>query len=219
MAVRQAKVISRAQFDRLITEVRRQGDNVLRGEVALRLSFFAGLRAGEIAKLRWDDNILTSAGEVGPVLHITTNVGKKSTARVIPIDDSLKESLIALRAERPDDEYVFYAAHNNIVPTKARAVSGGKQRRGPVKGWAPGQVTPNAVVQWFKRLYALVGFQGCTSHSGRRTFITSRARVANLLGSSLKDVQALAGHKRIETTGRYIEPSDNQHALVSAWKD
>ncbi len=57
----------------------------------------------------------------------------------------------------------------------------------------------------FSRWYAELGFVGCSSHSGRRTFITNAARKISVVGGSLRDVQALAVHSNLSTTQRYIE--------------
>jgi integrase len=60
------------------------------------------------------------------------------------------------------------------------------------------------------------GLRGCSSHSGRRTFVTRAARIVHKAGGSLRDVQLLAGHRSIQTTQRYIDgDSDAQRKLVS----
>ena len=75
---------------------------------------------------------------------------------------------------------------------------------------------PNSIVNWFVAKCREAGLEGCSSHSGRRTFITSAARRAHWAGASLRDVQMLAGHRSIETTQGYIDgDSDAQRRLVS----
>lgn len=224
MAVRRAQVLTKEQYAQ-VEKIVRAGEHPLRDEAAVRLSYFAGLRAGEIAKLRWKTALLDVNGDISDTLRINSDVGKRAVERVIPLDAKTIELLKRLRKASPEQEFVFYALHNNITPTlpmfdrKGKPVIGadGVQARVPNPDFKPGSVSPNAVVQFFKRLYAKVGFEGASSHSGRRTFITQRARVANNLGCSLRDVQELAGHRRLETTAAYIEPSNSQRKLVAAW--
>ncbi len=223
MANRRAKVIEKPQFEELITIVQ-ASDHPLRDEAALRLSYFAGLRACEIANLRWDNNVLDARGAVRDVIHITGDVAKRSVERTIPMEPELRAVLKRLRKERPNDEYVFYALHNYTVPQVyvldglgRRRKKGNEYLKQPDPDFKVGHVSPNAVVQWFKRLYKEAAFNGCTSHSGRRTFVTVRARLANLNQCSIEDVRILAGHKRLDTTQTYIEPSTHQRALVHAW--
>ena len=74
---------------------------------------------------------------------------------------------------------------------------------------------PRSIVNWFALLYAETGLPGCSSHSGRRTFITRTARLLAKAGGSLRDVQELAGHRSLTTTERYIEGDrDAQRKLV-----
>ena len=75
---------------------------------------------------------------------------------------------------------------------------------------------PNSIVNWFISLYHELGLEGCSSHSGRRTFVTQAARLTHKAGGSLRDVQLLAGHRSIETTQRYIDgDSQAQHRLIA----
>jgi integrase len=77
-------------------------------------------------------------------------------------------------------------------------------------------MTPSSIVVWFNRAFKNIGLQGCSSHSGRRTFVTRAARMVHKAGGSLRDVQLLAGHRSILTTQRYIDgDSDAQRKLVS----
>ena len=65
---------------------------------------------------------------------------------------------------------------------------------------------------WFAKL----GFEGVTSHAGRRTFLTKAARTVSSVGGSLRDVMELAGHSSLQMTARYIdENAEAKRKLVS----
>jgi integrase/recombinase XerD len=68
-----------------------------------------------------------------------------------------------------------------------------------------GKTSAAAVVNLFAGWYRSLGFTGCSSHSGRRTFVTNAARRISTVGGSLRDVQLLAGHSALSTTQRYID--------------
>jgi integrase len=75
---------------------------------------------------------------------------------------------------------------------------------------------PLSIVVWFNRAFKNIGLKGCSSHSGRRTFVTRAARIVHKAGGSLRDVQLLAGHRSIQTTQRYIDgDTDAQRKLIS----
>jgi len=68
-----------------------------------------------------------------------------------------------------------------------------------------GPLTAASVTKWFFNLYSSLGMMGCSSHSGRRTFITRAARKVSEVGGSVRDVQQLAGHASLQTTQQYID--------------
>ena len=75
--------------------------------------------------------------------------------------------------------------------------------------------SPQAIVNFFYNLYKEIGFEGCSSHSGRRTFITTAAKNISLAGGTLNDIRMLAGHSTLATTQRYIEyNTDEQKKIV-----
>jgi len=77
---------------------------------------------------------------------------------------------------------------------------------GPViRSYRGSHLRAGSVVNWFAALFKELSFEGCSSHSGRRSFITVAARNIHRTGCSLRDVQLLAGHRSIETTERYID--------------
>ena len=75
-------------------------------------------------------------------------------------------------------------------------------------------VKPQVIVNMFRKWYRDLGLVGCSSHSGRRTFITNAARKISTVGGSLRDVQFLAGHSSLNTTQRYIEGDSEARSRV-----
>jgi integrase len=135
--------------------------------------------------------VVDPAGDVGHVIELRDWAAKKKSGRTIPLHNDLRAALIAWHAETVADGPVI------------------RSERG-------GAVLPLSIVVWFNRAYAALSLRGCSSHSGRRTFITRAARLSSKAGGSLRDVQLLAGHRSIQTTQRYIDgDSDVQRRLVS----
>jgi integrase len=164
--------------------------NPIRNRVIVLLSAKAGLRAGEIANLTWD-MVVGPNGEISTVIELRDHAAKKRSGRMIPVHKDLREALASWRS--------VTCGTGPIVLS---------ERGGPM--------TPLSIVVWFARAYRAVGLEGCSSHSGRRTFITRAARLVHKAGGSLRDVQLLAGHRSIQTTQRYIDgDSDAQRKLVS----
>lgn len=56
--------------------------------------------------------------------------------------------------------------------------------------------------------------EGCSSHSGRRTFITNAAKMISQAGGTINDVRQLAGYSSLSTTQRYIEYNTEAHKKI-----
>jgi integrase len=161
-----------------------------RNRVMVLLSVKAGLRAGEIANLTWP-MVTDPSGNIGSVIALEDRIAKKKSGRVIPLHSDLRDALASLR--NTTDGY------------------------GPVIRSERGTpLVPVSIVNWFRIAYRAIGLTGCSSHSGRRTFVTRAARLVHKAGGSLRDVQILAGHRSIQTTQRYIDgDTDVQRRLVA----
>ena len=185
-----AKTLAPGDLRRLETRAGK-GRFSARNRTMVILSFKAGLRACEIAGLDWR-MVLTCSGRIADYLMIGDGIAKNGRGRRVPMHSSLKLALAKL-----------HAFHRQ--PSRGAVI---RSQKGD-------HLTPRSVVNWFKSMYVALGLSGCSSHSGRRTFITHTARLVGKVGGSLKDVQELAGHRALTTTERYIEGDrDAQRKLV-----
>lgn len=189
MSGRQAKIITDTMFRQLLEHVRRS-TTPERDEVILHLSVKAGLRACEIAGLEWT-MVLDARGEVGRSLALEDRIAKRGSGRRIPLHADLQLALNLLMKQE--------GTHGPVI----RSSRGGAMRA-------------NSIVNWFALRFDELGFNGCSSHSGRRTFITRAARSVHQAGGCLRDVQLLAGHRSLSVTQGYIDgDTDAQHRLVA----
>ncbi|MGO4513498.1 tyrosine-type recombinase/integrase, partial [Bradyrhizobium sp. 2TAF36] len=173
MAGKQAKILAADQIDNLLLYAKTTR-YPLRDRVIVLLSMKAGLRAAEIANLTWG-MVLDPNGNVGTALELRDSAAKKGHGRIIPLHADLREALSALQGTSGPSRPVVLSERGRKM--KARSI-----------------------VIWFSRAYRALNLDGCSSHSGRRTFITRAARLVHKAGGSLRDVQLLAGHRSIQTT-------------------
>jgi integrase len=190
---KQAKIISDKQVRAVLAELdtRRYP---LRDRLIFMFSLKAGMRAKEIASVTWG-MVVDAEGEIADVVALENRAAKGKSGRVIPMHPDLKAALVALQRERGD----------KVRPDLP--VIHSERDRG---------LSPGAVAVWFHRLYSGLGMIGCSSHSGRRTFITRAARKIGEVGGSLRDIQQLAGHANLGTTARYIEGDHDAQRKVVA---
>ena len=192
MLGKQAKVLAKSDVKKLL-RVTNRGRLGIRDRAIILLAVRAGLRASEIAGLTWE-MVLDANGNVAAFLDIRGVIAKRHRGRRVPVHPQLLKTLEALKA-------------SSCSLDLGSPVIASRRGRG---------LRSNSLVNWFIATCRRAGLEGCSSHSGRRTFITLAARNAHRAGASLRDVQLLAGHSSIETTQLYIDgDSDAQHRLVS----
>lgn len=187
---KQAKVLSKQQID-LVYSSLSLTKNAHRNRLIFLLSTKAGLRAKEIAALRWS-MVLDADGKVVDHLSLENSAAKGQSGRIIPLNKQLKSHLIEA-----------FESASKRSPTSAL------HKAQIIQTQRSGGTTAQVIVNMFQGWYAKAELMGCSSHSGRRTFITNAARRISTVGGSLRDVQCLAGHSSLQTTQRYID-SDSE---------
>jgi len=155
-----------------------------RDRVMFLFSMKVGLRAKATAALTWA-MVTDAQGQVAEVLHVPNRARKgKTGGRTLLLHPDLQAALVALQTLRGD------------MATPERPIL--CSERG-------GGLSLAIVRLWFHRLSTSLKMDGCSSHSGRRTFMTRAARRVSQVGGSLWDVQELAGHTSLAMTQRSIE--------------
>jgi integrase/recombinase XerD len=186
---KQAKTLSKGQVEAVLGYLAKTRWPA-RNRLIFLLSAKAGLRAKEIAHLTWwmtND----AQGEVGWSMCPLDSASKGTSGRMIPLSEEVREALIEYRKE------VNSFAGKYVISTERSL-----------------QTSPQAIVNMFQRWFRHLGFVGCSSHSGRRTFITNAARKISTVGGSLRDVQMLAGHTNLRTTQRYIDANPEAQVKI-----
>ena len=179
---KQAKLLTEGQQKAVLAAIA-AGSQARRNTVMFLLSVDAGLRAKEIASLEWQ--MLTDAsGAITDTIRLEDKAAKGKSGGVVYMSGRLRQALCTL------------ADGEERVRTVAKSRSGIG-------------MSAQVVTNWFFQLYKSMGFEGCSSHSGRRTAITRWARKISSVGGSLRDVQSLARHSSLQMTQRYIEVSED----------
>ncbi len=193
---KQAKILTKQQMDTLYLSLGLTRDPS-RNRLIFLLSVKAGLRAKEIAGLTWG-MVLSASGDLEEYISLQNIASKGNSGRLIPINKQLRVELGCHLKETRGKATLHELRDRRVVQTQ----------RGT-------QTSPQVIVNMFKGWYTNAGFIGCSSHSGRRTFITNAAKKISSVGGSLRDVQWLAGHSSLQTTQRYIDgDSDARRKVV-----
>jgi len=182
--MKQAKVLNVAELKRLGAVVENTR-HAVRNATAVALSFYAGLRACEIAALKVGD-VFELTGAVKDTIYLSAAQTKGDDGSTVFVSKRLAVALrryataFPKKIARPDDALIFSAKGTKF--------------------------SAQTIVNLFGTLYNAAGITGASSHSGRRQFVTELANKA----INPRVIQALARHKHLNTTMRYMDVNDSK---------
>ena len=177
----QAKTFTAEEFDALLDFVSKRS-YAMRNRMMILISFWSGMRVGEIASLSVGD-VMNADGTVKAEIRLTAEQTKGRHPRTVFIPQKLRDELqayLALRAPLKNEHPLFITAGR--------------------KGF-----TANVMTQHFYWLFKSAGISGASSHTMRRSFITNLATK----GIGVRVLASLAGHRSIAVTQKYIDVNDD----------
>jgi integrase/recombinase XerD len=158
--------------------------HALRNKTIVQASFLSGMRAHELASLKLGD-VVDENGRVRGEIILAVEQTKGRSSRRVFVSAKLRKELAA------------YIKIECATCDLAKPLFRSQKKRA---------FSANTMCQLFLGIYKSCGLRGASSHSGRRTFITNLASKS----VSVRVLAALAGHRSIATTQRYIDVNDQQ---------
>jgi integrase/recombinase XerD len=178
----QARTLSARELRRVLDHVAAR-KHAPRNRLMLLMTHWAGMRVGEVAALRLQD-VREATGSVRPEIRLAAEQTKGQHARVVFVSERLRKEIASYLRTLPSDM-------DGMTPLF------GTQKRETFSA--------NTLCQTLNVIYRRAGLDGASSHSGRRSFITTLASK----GVGVRVLASLAGHRSIATTQRYIDVNDD----------
>lgn len=181
--MKQAKVLSDKELSKLF-KVCELTTYPCRNRLIVAFSFFAGLRAIEMASLKIGD-VFNKDNEVNDTILLTKHQTKGNKNNILHIGKKLQREIQG-----------FVTQHPHIV----------RNRESRLFRTQRGVFSSQSLQNLFRQLYQLANIPNASSHSGRRSFITNLSEK----GISTRVIQELARHSSMVTTQRYIDVSNDK---------
>ncbi len=178
-----AKSLTTSELERVLDYIENNA-NAERNKLMFSFGVLAGLRVSEIAGLTLGD-VLDTDGQVRSEIYLASHRVKHGHARTIFLNTRLQQELADYLEKR-----TLKAPNLPLFNTQRRARCA---------------FSANTLTQYFYWMFKRAGIKGASSHSCRKTFLTSLASQ----GVSVFVLASLAGHKSITTTQRYITTNDD----------
>ena len=194
--MKQARTLSDKELKRLLALIATRRF-AARDRAMVLLTHFAGMRIGEVAALTVGD-VLDRNGDIVPEINLAAHQTKGSHARSVVLSTRMRQELrdyIAwYRSSHRSKQSPQLDRTLPLFPTQKRS-----------------GFTANTACYNLFMLYRDAGFDGASSHSGRRSFLTNLSQKA----VPLKVMMELAGHRQAQTTMRYVSVTpDMKRAAV-----
>ena len=170
-----------------------------RDRCMLLMTYWGGMRIGEVAATKIKD-VLSVDGNVKQEINLTAEQTKGKYARTVVLSDKLRKEIMAYLLTRFSKQDLIAIQYSEI-----------KEKPLFVTQKSDG-FNSNTACYHFHMLYKCAGLEGCSSHSGRRSFLTELSSKS----VPLKVLMELAGHRQAQTTMRYVNVTqDMKRAAVS----
>lgn len=173
----QAKTLTNSEIEQVLAylETRKYPE---RNRAMFYMSLWAAMRVGEIAALTMGD-VVNADGTIKEEIRLSARQTKGGQPRTVFISKKLQVELVKYLATRfirnPDAPFFHTSGRLGF--------------------------NANTMTQHFFWMYRNAGVAGASSHSGRRSMITSLANK----GVGVRTLAAIAGHKSIAVTQKYID--------------
>jgi integrase/recombinase XerD len=179
--MKQSPVLTEKQVKRVLnsSKMTKYGD---RNRLVMVLSYYVGLRSCEICSLTVGD-VIDGEGNVKEQVILKSTQTKGNKCNSIYFSGFVRDEI------------------GNYLSKYSRLKERTTERL--IQSQKGGGFTSQTLQNLFKHLYKSVGLDDCSSHSGRRTFITTLSE----RGISVRVIQELARHSDLSTTQRYIDVS------------
>jgi integrase/recombinase XerD len=185
--MKQAKVLTQTEIKRLLRVVSTT-KHAARNRLIVMFSYLAGLRACEIAALKVGDvinELKDGTWEVKTEAVLKSNQTKGNKAQTVVFSSALRK------------EIASYYAHSEVTLEATDFLIISQKKSG---------FSSQTIQNLFRELYEAAAISNASSHSGRRTFITTLSEK----NVSVRVIQALARHSSLATTQRYIDVSQDK---------
>ena len=189
----QARVLDDKEFKKVLKLVE-ISNHSKRNAAIITLSFYLGLRAKELGALKLGDILENDV--IKKTLRLVAAYTKGSKHRDVSLENkTVIKALMEYVAERRSDDGTTF----NVGAPLFRS-----QKASPF--------SPATMSRLLGDIYKSAGFADASSHSGRRSLITTLA----YKGIDLNSIRQIAGHSSISTTQRYVQ--DNPQLMADILK-